>query len=376
MYISKGFQIPISSCKTKMRNKSLLMSSIIDQSFDPISSSTMMHIMQQKIFSDAISSIEKDASSVLFNLEEELKSDAEGAVNLIGDAALPSNFDEILAVVISEVLAGFVSGLAARLVAYLIGDKKRDTVLLKGTATGAYFGIRSLIVNVASILGISRPMANLLGGLVASLLSESTKIAGRSTIERVEKSPLLPTSMETFSANTSVNTTLGFLQDSSNRAGAEPASVNSEQKDAVVIVKFKKKKVIAVSEIIQDVSKWVVYDILIHSNLGDNLPGKAAIFGLVAGLSSHLIFEVLTLGRKSVKIDGAMVSLLSDKSEIVSRFAKEGSESAALFASYDFTLKLLNTGLPPQLQSILNTDFTDYLRMIPLPFPIPLLPHG
>lgn len=98
-------------------------------------------------------------------------------------ATLPTQPDELLAIFVSEGTAGFVGGLASRVVASLIGDKKRDTSFLKGTTSGAYFGIRGAIKSTAAFLGLPRPVATLVADVAASLIAESAKAIGRKTAE-------------------------------------------------------------------------------------------------------------------------------------------------------------------------------------------------
>ena len=63
--------------------------------------------------------------------------------------------------------------------AFILNDKKRDSNFLEGIATGTYFGVRSLIRLLATIVGLPEPVANLIAGVAASLFSESAKVEGR-----------------------------------------------------------------------------------------------------------------------------------------------------------------------------------------------------
>jgi len=103
-------------------------------------------------------------------------------------ATIPTQPDELLAIFVSEGTAGFAGGLASRLVASLIGDKKRDGNFLKGTTSGAYFGVRGAVKSLSAFLGLSIPVATLLADVAASIFAEGTKAFGRKSFNEWESS--------------------------------------------------------------------------------------------------------------------------------------------------------------------------------------------
>ena len=118
----------------------------------------------------------------------------------VNKATLPTQTDELLAIIVSESTAGFTGGLASRVVAALVGDRKRDGSLLEGTTTGTYFGVRAAAKSAALAVGFSLPLATVIADIAASAASESAKAIGRKSAEDQNSSTsssIIPTSTST-----------------------------------------------------------------------------------------------------------------------------------------------------------------------------------
>ena len=261
--------------------------------------------------------------------DNSLKEYAESVISIIGEAALPTNGNELVSAFISEIIAGYVAGLTFRVVAFAIGDKKRDDSVLTGTTTGTYFGVRSVVRSIGQILGIPRPIAAILAGFTASILSEEIKIVGRQKIQN----DLIQNSIHSFK-------------------GEELIKLKTKSTK-------KKGDLISFAEITQDLTKWVAYDLLSKDDDVIRHPTDAAFYGT---LISYLVYEILV--RQAAALKGKTIYSTEENFQIGSNLLKAGLEGGTLFASYESTITIFDNLLPRDIRTIMSTNFLDYISKL------------
>jgi len=154
---------------------------------------------------------------------------------------------------------------------------------------------------------------------------------------------------------------------------------------------------ISIAEIIQDVTKWVTYDLILPSDLDNQVPIiEALLFGALSGLAGNAVFELFKLANSkkhdilsnmfSIGIDDLdarepVKSILEDirngrdrfesssrkkwikfgsYGTVLVRFLRAGLEGGALFASYEATINFFeNNALPPDIKALFMKKFTD-----------------
>ena len=153
------------------------------------------------------------------------------------------------------------------------------------------------------MLGIPRPIAVLLSSLSASFISEEAKFLSR---EQSEKSKL-----------SDVN--------------------NGDEKE------FSNGEILSGSEIISDVSKWLIYDFLVESTQISSYPLLSAVqyfsFGSIAGTMSFFIKDP-PRERKNLNKE--------EERSYAENALKSSLEGGVLFFIFECTLKLLNEIIPDQ----------------------------
>lgn len=227
-------------------------------------------------------------------------------VDALKDATVAADVDTALASGIAEAAAGIVGGLASRGFADIIGDKKRDRAILKGAVTGAFFGTRSIIRAVCIVLGVPRLYGLIIASILASSISEILKIYGR------------------------------FISESS--------IVKQDSQDIPLVpsndaVKLLTSETISASEVISDVSKWLIFDSLQQMSPiseSESLIIQAFYFFALGSISSIIgnLIKDLTVSSKaggdSVVISKAIVAL----------------EGGILFSIYQVSLQVLSNVMP------------------------------
>jgi hypothetical protein len=142
---------------------------------------------------------------------------------------------------------------------------------------------------------------------------------------------------------------------------------------------------ISLAEVIQDVTKWVAYDLLLPSDMSDQVPFLVAMqYGALSGLAGNAVFELLKATTAAEEEEGAATAgpvdthyhltytdTETDKEKfqrsvrsfrkISARFMRAGLEGGALFASYEGTVNFFdsNKSLPPAVQAFFTTKFSD-----------------
>ena len=106
----------------------------------------------------------------------EVKAILEGTVDILREGILPENNEDLLAIFTSEACAGALGGISSQIVSILLNDKKRSSFFTETITDASFFGIRSVVRTVATILGLPQPVVNVAAPIIATLASESAKI--------------------------------------------------------------------------------------------------------------------------------------------------------------------------------------------------------
>lgn len=174
----------------------------------------------------------------------------------------------------------------------------------------------------------------MIAGFTASVLSEEIKFVGRQTFD---------------TKRSKNNTELKEL--------IEAQETLEQYKDEDL---DKKKSLISVPELAQDLTKWVAYDLLSNDN---PTPLDGAVFGVLSGLISHSIYEILLPSTQAFR-KGEVAFQPSDYIRIATRFLQAALEGGALFFSYEATLIVFQHYIPSEVSKPLTEDFTTYFELI------------
>eukprot|EP01031_Cornospumella_fuschlensis_P024225 gene24225-29295_t len=258
-------------------------------------------IIAQRPTADTLQKIDP-ASPATINLHAEAV-DVANAIDNLRRAAVPVSLGSSVAIGISEGVAGAIGALASRKTADAIGDKKLDSLLTKITATGAFFGSRGIIIAASRILGLPRPLSLPVASVVASIISESTKAAGRYS------QPLEP---------------------------GQKAEPFSERLDA--------------GEIIGDITKWLVFDFLddrrlLFQNVDQDLDHiiASATYGALSALAGALTRD-LVLG-----LEKHLPASKSKPDVFIKSYYQSALEGAVLFGCYQSIVSALQFVAPQSL---------------------------
>ena len=260
-----------------------------------------------------------------------------GVAKEIKNAYLVADVNTAVAVGASDAVAGIVGGLASRGAAAVLGDIKTDSLQTKLQTTSAFFGTRGLVRGLALVLGVPRPVAILSSAIFAAIVAEEAKAAGR--------------------------------------------EADNSMKD------LKDKETLDGPEIIGDVSKWLIYDLLLNYCSDSLHPGVMLETGLslgcggVAACSSLFLAEILVslqyqqykkCTKKWNRRPDHMHRHTSPQAKEVPRKAPEPPstrsiqpywqatlEGSVLFASYDILGRLLGSVNPAG--SSIRFAFYDWL---------------
>lgn len=235
------------------------------------------------------------------------------ALKTVKEAAVPENVDGVIAISLAEAVSGALGGFASRRVADLIGDKKRDTAITKITSTSAFFGARGLVRIIASVVGLPRPLAIVLGSLLGSLTSDAAKYIGRNS---KRKNQALVKSI------------------------LESSSLENDN--------------VTWPEVAGGLSKWVVYDLFSsYLSLGKDdsnfiiLDTEYFLLGVLAAWCGDLVKENLfrsnKASNKSKNVTDQVPAI-----DIGQRYSRVGLEGGVLFLSYETILKLVKSIVPDQ----------------------------
>ena len=197
--------------------------------------------------------------------------------------------------VVGEAAAGFISGIASRIIAKILKDEKRDNELSKGISTGTFFGGRALIRGAAQLAGIPRPIARIIASIGATAFSESAKVAARSTAENRDIDNDNNDNNDNSNRKKLPSIQLQSLipnmkqKQGRNLYGLNTQVLNDDKNTNI----NKKKPLITAAEVTGDVSKWVIYDLLLPFRRNDNspLPDMLGASAEVGNYTIHLFYN-------------------------------------------------------------------------------------
>ena len=105
-----------------------------------------------------------------------VKAILEDTVDVLKEGILPENNEDLVAIFTSEACAGALGGISSQIVSILLNDEKRSSLLTETITDASFFGIRSVVRAIATILGLPQPVVNVAAPIIATLASESAKI--------------------------------------------------------------------------------------------------------------------------------------------------------------------------------------------------------
>ena len=269
-----------------------------------------------------------------------IANDAVIVVEEIRDAALPDSGDQLFGVVIGEATAGFISGIASRAVAKILNDEKRDTQISKGISTGTFFGARGLIRGAAQLAGIPRPIARVLASIGATAFSESAKVAQRA----------VNTDLDDITELNNNDKKLSLPEMRQKKVYGSKKTKDNVITDVISEEKNKKKSLISASEITGDVTKWVLYDLLLPFRSFDDSPLSQMIVasaevGGVAGFGGKVISVLIE--KREKKDDTSKNEQNKEDSKLTKQLIFAIIEGATLFAAYQGSISLLDKDILP-----------------------------
>jgi len=316
----------------------------------------------------------EDLRNYAISVSEILKQDVDSATKIITndavlvaeeirDAALPDSGDQLFGVVIGEATAGFISGIASRFVAKILKDEKRDGEISKGISTSAFFGTRGFIRGVAQLAGIPRPIARILASIGATAFSESAKVAARANEAAKET---LDVDYESYELTSNIkkdddNKKSILSQKLSNKDSMKLSNKKVygspiKTKDIITPTNedIEKKPLISPSEITGDVTKWVLYDLLLPLRSTENSPllemiGASAQVGAVAGFGGKIISVLVEKAEKN------NTNTKKKDKKLTTQLIFAVIEGATLFAAYEGSVSLLDVDILPTAPEFLQT---------------------
>lgn len=323
---------------------------------------------------------------------------AEDVVGVITEATLPTNADQLIAIFISEAAAGFTGGLSERFTAFLVGDREGFQSGIKGSTAGTYFGVRSAIMSAARIFGLPPALAQLVADITASLVAEALKVAERKNEELKEEEELRiltesdifddpyeksiqklyaadpldnfmlqssdadddgdikdgnsNSTHATFNASIGVTSNVLDAAETYNKTSAlttyssTTASINEvSNASSNGFTSF-----LSLPELVQDVTKWVTYDLILPDTFSDHVPLlQAAKYGALSGLAAHAVYELLKDKSK-----------ITNGKTIIRKYLQACIEGSVLFATYEGSVNFFKTSSTPEIRKFLLKEFTDF----------------
>lgn len=258
------------------------------------------------------------------SLPEEVFEYANSMVDILKEATLPESWADVLAIGVSEGVAGLVGGLASVVIENIIGDKRKDSAVLEDTITGVYFGARGVFRGLAQVAGLPQPVAIFFADIAGSIASEGAKAIGRDRANR-ELDGLSGDEIGSFQASSTTST-----------ENLEP----SQQPFALV----------PLQEILFDVVKWVAYDLLVTDY--QEVPVLiAARSGCFAGIIAVVFVEFLRLFWREESAKSI------NEVDLPTRLYRAGIEGAVLFAVYEASLVYCNFVFPKPIADFLEQDW-------------------
>ena len=285
-------------------------------------------------------------------------------IDVVREAYVPENTDSALAIALSETVAGGVSALISRGVAEVVGDRKVDGVGTKITSTSAYFGVRSVTRGAARLLGLPAPVALILASLTGSLALESTKATFRTRdeeklkakeekLDQEEKIRRLKSKFSLSRPTKVARTRLAETAASkSTTVKTKPTATRESKEDSQISRLLKSiKNVISIREVEGDITKWVVFDLLVQSMSTSAVGVERNVLYFAIGSISAIAGNFVKL-LPTRDLQDKAIQVTREKSLLVS-YSQAALEGGVLFATYAITGPLVVELVPKSL----NMDF-------------------
>lgn len=249
---------------------------------------------------------------------------ARDVFDVVKDASIPKSGGGAIACGFSEAISGALGAVFSRSAASALNDKKTDSGQSKVLNTATFFGVRGLTRASARILGVPRPIALIIGSLLASAASETAKLRSR----EAEKG-------------------LGKTEES---GGVDIAAELSG------------------SEIAGDIAKWICFDLILES-LPPSISStqgteKNALYFAVGSFSSSVGAAL----RENLDHYSSGNQSLERKEKTAWRktwekVPKASIEGGILFFIYSFAVDAVGKVLPPALrEELIFARFLDTLE--------------
>lgn len=255
-----------------------------------------------------------------------VSNDLVSTFDALKDATTLPDFDTSLAYSVADLFSGAIGAVASREAANKLGDQKKDTLLTKVKTTSVYFGARTVIRNVETLMGMPKPLVRLTTPLIASIVSEMIKASSRGG---------------------------GVVLDANDLPKRED---------------FKER--LDVPEIVGDMSKWLIYDFWYDSDaaLSVRFGETMLASGSVDNFLQPQVSCFLIGGAAATA--GAMISKILHKEQCISQtsakeLAKVALEGALLFGIFQITLDLCEHFVPDNFNFPLGfTLFENVLKKL------------
>jgi len=238
---------------------------------------------------------------------------------LLRDVVVPDDINSEIASVMAEsmsglvgieALTGLVGGFASGQVAEVLHDEKEDSRFFEGASTGAFFGARRSVKSLALLLGLPTPIAVVAASVLGTVLCELVKMAGRVMAEAKQNE----------------------------RKAGVPAYLRE-------VADLKISNFISAPEFVGDISKWLVFDLIISSGAfaaGGNGPSDYLIYFLTGAFSAEL-------GNFVTEKLLENYSCPMEERESVKHAFQVSLEGGVLFSTYQFAMSMLQCNIPESL---------------------------
>ena len=97
-------------------------------------------------------------------------------VDVLKEGILPENNEDLVAIFSSETCAGALGGISSQVMSILLNDEKKTSFFTETITDASFFGTRSIVRAISTILGLPQPVVNVAAPIIATLASESAKV--------------------------------------------------------------------------------------------------------------------------------------------------------------------------------------------------------
>ena len=239
---------------------------------------------------------------------------ARDVFDVVKEASMPKSGTGAIACALSEAISGAVGAVFSRSAASALNDEKKDSQQAKVINTAAFFGVRGLTRASARIMGVPRPIALVIGSLLASAASETAKLRSRE---------------------------------------AKQAAPDDEE-DMVEL---------SGPEIAGDIAKWICFDLILESlpsSLANSEGVERNTLYFAAGSFSSTIGVALRESLLSNEEEGEPKEAIKKTLE---KIPKASIEGGILFFVYSYAVNLVGEFLPaPLREELIFARFLDNLE--------------